>query len=88
MSTKELRRKLEQLGRSSAGARNVLLKRNGMYASETHQEEGPADSPEAGAAGPHANEHPMTVMVDESTGNKYMRLVDSKGLKRTERIRG
>ena len=29
---------------------------------------------------PHASESPMMVMVDESTGNKYMRAVDHRGL--------
>ena len=29
---------------------------------------------------PHATEHPVMVMVDEATGNKYMRMVDHKGL--------
>ena len=29
---------------------------------------------------PHASENPMMVMVDESTGNKYMRAVYHKGL--------
>ena len=28
----------------------------------------------------HASEHPMMVMVDESTGNKYVRAVNHKGL--------
>ena len=28
----------------------------------------------------HASENPMMVMVDEPTGNKYMRAVDHKGL--------
>ena len=29
---------------------------------------------------PHAAENPMMVMVDKSTGNKYLRSVDQKGL--------
>ena len=32
------------------------------------------------AVGPHASDNPMMVMVDESTGNKYMRAVPYKGL--------
>ena len=58
----------------------MLLKRYEMYASELDQEEGPAEGPEGEAVTPHANEHPMMVMVDESTGNKYMRVVGHKGL--------
>ena len=29
--------------------------------------------------GDRAIEHPVTVIVDETTGNKYMRMVDHKG---------
>ena len=32
------------------------------------------------AAGSHAYDKPMMVMVDEDTGNKYMRSVRHKGL--------
>ena len=45
MSTKELRRKLERLGKSSKGARNVLLKRYDMYASELDPEDGSSRQP-------------------------------------------
>ena len=31
-------------------------------------------------AAPHASDNPMMVMVDESTGNKYMRAVPHKGV--------
>ena len=60
-----------------------------MYADVDDQEEGldgagtDTPRPGAGASGtrtPHASERPMMVMVDESTGNKYMRAVDHKGL--------
>ena len=82
MSTKELRLKLQQMGKSSVGARNVLIKRYQLYSDE------PVPSPDEVSgegdrlenSNPQANDHPMMVMVDESTGNKYMRAVDHKGL--------
>ena len=33
-----------------------------------------------GQEGERAAEHPMVVMVDEATGNRYMRAVSKKGL--------
>ena len=60
-----------------------------MYSDVDDQEEGPAgagtDVPTPGGEAsfpqaPHASERPMMVMIDESTGNKYMRVVDHKGL--------
>ena len=35
---------------------------------------------EEGRAAPHASDSPVMVMVDEATGNKYMRAVPHKGL--------
>ena len=60
-----------------------------MYADVDDQEEGldgagaGVPSSDAGTSrtrAPHASERPMMVMIDESTGNKYMRAVDHKGL--------
>ena len=56
-----------------------------MYDREVPQEEkdGERDHEEESSHAPmpsHASENPMMVMVDESTGNKYMRAVDHKGL--------
>ena len=76
MSTKEFQRKLRELGKSDQGPRGVLIKRYEKYADLEDQEEVPAGAEQA----PHASERPMMVMVDESTGNKYMRAVDHKGL--------
>ena len=89
MSTKELQNKLREMGKSIKGQRSVLVRR---YEQAAAQEE--IDGPEAeeeskeksgcaeGEKGqkPHATEHPVMVMVDEATGNKYMRMVDHKGL--------
>ena len=76
MSTRELRHRLKELGKSILGARNVLVKRYQMYAPEEDQD----DAGEGEMAGGHAYDKPMMVMVDEDTGNKYMRSVKHKGL--------
>ena len=82
MTTKELLKRLRELGRSAEGQRNVLIKRYEKHMARENQEEigeegavpegGPHVAPEASEAGPHASDNPMMVMVDESTGNKYM----------------
>ena len=76
MSTQELQRKLREMGKSDQGQRGVLIKRYEMYADHEDQ----AEVSEETQQGPHASERPMMVMVDESTGDKYMRAVDHKGL--------
>ena len=85
MSTKELKRKLTKVGRSAEGARNVFVKRSEKYVSPEAQEEFTADICEGehesqADRGAHTTGRPMMVMVDEPTGNKYMRVVSHKGL--------
>ena len=81
MSTKELKKRLKDMGRSQEGARNVLVKRYELYRKESGDPDVGDDLPaEEGAAAPHASESPMMAMVDEETGNKYMRAVPHKGL--------
>ena len=89
MSTKELQKRLRELSKSDRGQRSDLIKRYEMYADVEDQEEGPdgegtdVPSSDAGSSrtrAPHASERPMMVMIDESTGNTYMRAVDHKGL--------
>ena len=89
MSTKELQKRLRKLGNSDRGQRSDLIKRYEMYADVEEQEEDPdgagtdVPSSDAGSSrtrAPHASARPMMVMIDESTGNKYMRAVDHKGL--------
>ena len=68
------------MGKSDKGTRNELVKR---YDRELPQEEedGERDGDrerERRPMPPHASENPMVVMVDESTGNRYMRAVDHK----------
>ena len=47
---------------------------------EEEQVEGEETPAEEGKVAPHASDSPMMVMVDEATGNKYMRAVPHKGL--------
>ena len=80
----ELQKKLAQMGNPTLGQRDLLSKRYERYAEEdleaTAEEEqsiAPLESAvgteeESGGQGPHASERPMMVMVDESTGNKYL----------------
>ena len=76
MSTKELQRRLKELGKSNEGQRNVLIKRYEKCVAKEDQEE----IGDGEAVGPHASDNPMMVMVDEPTGNKYMRAVPHKGV--------
>ncbi|MDA8582623.1 hypothetical protein N9L68_00290 [bacterium] len=64
------------MGRSTSGARHVLVKRYQQYTAR----EGLGDLTAPSGVRPHAAEHPMMVMVGESTGNKYMRAVPHKGI--------
>ena len=82
LSTKELQKRLRDLGKSPKGSRSELIKR---YDKEVQNEESERDPEEKSASSmqppkSHASENPMMVMVDEATGNKYMRVVDHKGL--------
>ena len=61
MSTRELRHKLKELGKSTLGARNVLVKRYQMYSQEDDQ----SDEGVGEVAGSHAYDKPLMVMVDE-----------------------
>ena len=97
MSTKELQKRLRNMGKSDKGQRSVLIERYERYAREEEQEETaagqeveeaseeaitrkPGCQEEAKCQRPHASDYPMMVMVDEPTGNKYMRAVGHKGL--------
>ena len=82
MSTKELQKKLLDMGKSARGQRSVLIERYERYAIEDDQEETLNDQviSETGVGSGHASEHPMMVMVDEPSGNKYMRGVNHKGV--------
>ena len=81
MSTKELQTKLRELGKSVKGQRPVLVRRYEQAMQGEEREEGaPPEDPRGERSAAPATEHPVMVMVDESTGNKYMRMVEHKGL--------
>ena len=83
LSTKELQKKLRELGKSDKGSRGTLIGRYEKYADPDDQEAAQDEvgrERESDRQAPHASERPMMVMVDEATGNKYMRAVDHKGL--------
>ena len=79
MSTKELHNSLRDMGKS--GSRPVLVQRYERESSQDEHGNGDAEAElDAGRAAAHSSQHPMMVMVDESTANKYMIVVDHKGL--------
>ena len=84
MSTKELQKRLRNMGKSDKGQRSVLIERYERYAREEEEvtavgsevEEAPKEATErkpgcqeeTKGQRPHASDYPMMVMVDESTG--------------------
>ena len=81
LSTKELRKRLQDLGKSGEGKRNALVSRYKACRTDDGEEEDGDETPvEGDQSAPHASDNPMTVMVDDQTGNKYMRAVRHKGL--------
>ena len=80
------RKRLQQLGKSSTRARNVFIRRYQLYAdgpdssftTDPNLDEEGGDESHIEKYFPHANDHPMMVMVDEETGNTYMRAVENK----------
>ena len=82
MSTQELQKRLREIGKSSRGSRSELIKRYDREVQNENQEEDQEEKSVSSVRPPtsHASENPMMVMVDESTGNKYMRVVCHKGL--------
>ena len=70
-------KRLREIGKSDKGARGVLIKRYEKYAPQDEVgEDAVEEGAEAGEPTAHASENPTIVMVDESTGNRYMRAVD------------
>ena len=81
MSTKQLKRKLKTAGLPIKGNREELVSRYDKFIRDTLAEEGMSSPSEGEDEETRAADNPAVVMTDESTGNRYMRLVDSKGLK-------
>ena len=62
MSTKELKKRLKDMGRSQEGAHNVLVKRYELYRKEAGDPDVGEQVPaEDGAVAPHASDNPMMV---------------------------
>ena len=57
-----------------------MISRFGKFVRDTLAEEGMSSPSEGEEEDTKAADNPAVVMTDESTGNRYMRLVDSKGL--------
>ncbi|MDA8583768.1 hypothetical protein N9L68_06025 [bacterium] len=74
MSTKELQNTLAEMGKSTQCQPNVLVKRYVRYVFPEYH--GALTSSDG--VWPHASEHPLLFMVDESAGSKYMRAVSRK----------
>ena len=84
LSTHQLRQRLKTAGLSAGGGRKQLIQRYDAFVKETLAEAGlssPSESEDTDGE-EEAKENPTFVMVDGSTGNKFMRLVDQKGLGR------
>ena len=81
MSTKQLRRNLKTAKLPAGGSREELIKRYDKFVRDTLAEEGMSSPSDREDDETRAADNPAVVMTDETTGNRYMRLVDSKGLK-------
>ena len=80
MSAQELQNGFREMGKSPKGQRSVLVRRYEQTVSQEDQVGEDAKENQVERPGAHATEHTVMVMVDEATGNKYMRMVDHKGL--------
>ena len=65
----------------SNGSREELISRYDKFIRDTLAEEGMSSPSEGEDIEDRVADNPAVVMTDESTGNRYMRLVDSKRLK-------
>ena len=81
MSTKQLKRNLKAAKLPTKGNRDELISRYGKLIRGTLAEEGMSSPSEGDEGEDRAVDNPAVVMTDESTGNRYMRLVESKGSK-------
>ena len=88
-STAQLRKKLKTAGLPAGGGRKEVMNRYDQFVKETLAEAGlpfPSESEES-QEDEDAKDNPTLVMVDESTGNKYMRTVDQKGIGKSPMIK-
>jgi len=77
-----LRTRLKTAGLSAGGSRRQLVQRYDAFVRETLAEAGlsPPSESEDTEEEAEAKDNPALILFDESTGNKYMRLVEQKGL--------
>ena len=81
MTTRQLKKKLNIAELPTPGSRTELEKRLREFRQKTLAEAGMSSSDEDnGEEYADASAHPAIVMIDEQTGNRYMRLVSCKGL--------
>ena len=68
---------------SAGGSRQQLIERYDQFVKKTLAQEGMSSPSEAEEeVEQKASDNPALIMTDESTGNRYMRLVDQKGMGR------
>ena len=81
ITTRQLKRKLKIADLPTSGSRTELERRFREFRQKTLAEAGMSSSDEdSGEEYGNASAHPAIVMIDEQTGNRYMRLVPCKGL--------
>ena len=81
MTTKQLRKKLKIAELPTSGSRLELERRFQEFRQKTLAEAGLSSSDEDDdEESPNASAYPAIVMIDEETGNRYMRMVPCKGL--------
>lgn len=81
MTTRELRNKLRTAQLSAGGSRRELEERYNEFRKKTLAEADLSSSEDEDEDEDQQEEtHPAIVMLDEETGNRYMRIVDQKGL--------
>ena len=82
MTTKELRKKLKIAQVPANGSRLELERRFNEFRKKTLAEAGrsSSDEEEENASPGDDTTHPAIVMLDHQCGNRYMRIVEQKGL--------
>ena len=81
MTTRQIKKKLKIAELPTSGSRADLEKRFHDFRQRTLAEAGMSSSEDEELPEPEgASAYPAIVMIDEETGNRYMRLVEQKGL--------
>ena len=81
MTTRQLKKKLSIAELPTSGSRADLEKKFHEFRQRTLAEAGMSSSEDEETPEPEgASAYPAIVMIDEETGNRYMRMVPCKGL--------